>query len=93
MFAEYSQEVFPADLICMWKVNISLTFREYWSAIYSYVYGTIAEYSLAIRENSSRQCIFFRKGTQFNFFVAYDYEVVRSFNWTLVWVSLVPITC
>ena len=43
-------------------VNISRTFREYWSAIYGYVYGIIAEYLLAIRENSSQQCIFFRKG-------------------------------
>ena len=39
-------------------VNISRTFREYWSAIYGYVYGIIAEYLLAICENSSQQCIF-----------------------------------
>ena len=33
IFAGCSLKVFAADLICMWKVNISRTSREYWSAI------------------------------------------------------------
>ena len=34
----------------MCKVNISRAIREYWSAIFGYVYRIIAEYLLAIRK-------------------------------------------